>query len=197
MYFMDDERLREYERFMQHTPHYRPRGCGVIGIRIMDTKPPPAPYEERMGQMAAHIPFQTSRMRLNQYLKESEGNPMIFKDGRHQAAFWTAIERVGQRDYGLLSALYLLTADPRLRRIVEKRHPGGTLLFEPFCVPGCTESAYTLYCAAKDLYLGTKHLTIDDLGDAKLIPTELFRLICNAMAVRRYGLRALEIGKEE
>lgn len=47
MYFMDDERLREYERFMQHTPHYRPRGCGVIGIRIMDTKPPPAPYEER------------------------------------------------------------------------------------------------------------------------------------------------------
>ena len=108
-----------------------------------------------------------------------------------------AIERVGQRDYGLLSALYLLTADPRLRRIVEKRHPGGTLLFEPFCVPGCTESAYTLYCAAKDLYLGTKHLTIDDLGDAKLIPTELFRLICNAMAVRRYGLRALEIGKEE
>ena len=52
-------------------------------------------------------------------------------------------------------------------------------------------------CAAKDLYLGTKHLTIDDLGDAKLIPTELFRLICNAMAVRRYGLRALEIGKEE
>ena len=33
MYFMDDERLREYERFMQHTPHYRPRGCGVIGIR--------------------------------------------------------------------------------------------------------------------------------------------------------------------
>lgn len=174
MYFMDDERLREYERFMQHTPHYRPRGCGVIGIRIMDTKPPPAPYEERMGQMAAHIPFQSFRMRLNQYLKESEGNPMIFKDGRHQAAFWTAIERVGQRDYGLLSALYLLTADPRLRRIVEKRHPGGTLLFEPFCVPGCTESAYTLYCAAKDLYLGTKHLTIDDLGDAKLIPTELF-----------------------
>lgn len=98
MYFMDDERLREYERFMQHTPHYRPRGCGVIGIRIMDTKPPPAPYEERMGQMAAHIPFQSFRMRLNQYLKESEGNPMIFKDGRHQAAFWTAIERVGQRD---------------------------------------------------------------------------------------------------
>ena len=93
MYFMDDERLREYERFMQHTPHYRPRGCGVIGIRIMDTKPPPAPYEERMGQMAAHIPFQSFRMRLNQYLKESEGNPMIFKDGRHQAAFWTAIER--------------------------------------------------------------------------------------------------------
>lgn len=61
------------ERFMQHTPHYRPRGCGVIGIRIMDTKPPPAPYEERMGQMAAHIPFQSFRMRLNQYLKESEG----------------------------------------------------------------------------------------------------------------------------
>ena len=26
MYFMDDERLREYERFMQHTPHLQAKG---------------------------------------------------------------------------------------------------------------------------------------------------------------------------
>lgn len=196
MYFMENERLREYERFMQLTPHYRPRGCGVIGIRITDTKPPPASYEEKMERMAAHIPFQSFRMRLNQYLKESEGNPMIFKNGRHQAAFWTAIERVGQRDYGLLAALYLMTADSRLRSVVERRTPGGQFLLEPFQIPDCTESTYTLSCAAKDLYLGTKYLTIDDLGDAKLIPPELFTLICNAMAVRRYGLRALEIQDE-
>ena len=197
MYFMENERLREYEQFMQHVTRYRPRSYGVIGIRITDAKPPPASYEERMSQMAAHIPFQSFRMRLNQYLKESEGEPMIFKNGRHQAAFEIAIERVEQRNYGLMAALYLLTADSRLRSVVRRKPPGGQFLLEPFQIPDCTESAYTLYCAAKDLYLGTRHLTINDLGDANLISPKLFTLICNAMAVRRYGLRALEIEKEE
>ena len=57
------------------------------------------------------------------------------------------------------------------------------MFFENIKLHNCTERAYTLYCAAKDLTLGTKHLTVSDLSDADLVPPMLFRTICNAMAV--------------
>ena len=62
--------------------------------------------------------------------------------------------------------------------------------FENIKLNNCAERAYTLYCAAKDLTLGTKHLTVSDLSDANLVPPMLFRTICNAMAIRRFGLAA-------
>ncbi len=55
----------------------------------------------------------------------------------------------------------------------------------------CSEESYPLYCAAKDLYLGTKHITINDLADNKLIGSKTFALICNAMAIRKFGLGAV------
>ena len=45
---------------------------------------------------------------------------------------------------------------------------------------------------AKDLTLGTKHITVSDLSDADLVPPMLFRTICNAMAIRRFGLAAIK-----
>ena len=64
--------------------------------------------------------------------------------------------------------------------------------FENIKLNNCTERAYTLYCAAKDLTLGTKHLTVSDLSDTDLVPPMLFRTICNAMAIRRFGLAAVK-----
>lgn len=54
-----------------------------------------------------------------------------------------------------------------------------------------TENAYTLFCCAKDLYLGTKHIAVKDLADMDLISPKMFGLICNAMAIRRFGLNAI------
>ena len=64
---------------------------------------------------------------------------------------------------------------------------------------GIHENGYTLYCVAKDLYLGTKHISVSDLADRELIPTKTFEIICNAMAIRRYGMQAIQYaeGKRE
>jgi len=50
------------------------------------------------------------------------------------------------------------------------------------------EKAYTLFCCAKDLYLGTKHINIADLADEQLIPPKMFGIICNVLAKRRFGI---------
>lgn len=48
--------------------------------------------------------------------------------------------------------------------------------------------AQSLGCAAKDLYLGTKNLTIADLADNTVIDPQTFRLICATMTIRRHGI---------
>ncbi len=61
----------------------------------------------------------------------------------------------------------------------------------------CTEEGYTLFCVAKDLALGTKHLTMNDLSDKELIPTRLWKIIYTATEIRRMGLTSLQYYKGE
>ena len=103
---------------------------------------------------------------------------MIYLNERHRARFVLAARNVRKDNFALLSALYLLTAN--------------TVFFEKIKLYDCSEKAYTLYCAAKDLTLGTKHITVSDLADADLVPSMLFRTICNAVAIRRFGLVAVK-----
>lgn len=49
--------------------------------------------------------------RLNLYLNESEEYPMEFKNEKHRELFGEAIRRKDKKDYALMAALYLLTAD--------------------------------------------------------------------------------------
>jgi len=74
---------------------------------------------------------------------------------------------------------------------IMKSHIGQTI------IPNCTEDQYALYCAAKDLYLGTKHMNIADLSDTKQITSKTFAAICNSMTVRRFGLGALQSMENE
>ncbi len=189
MYFMQNDRLREIEKLMQRVPNFRPRGYGVIAIRI--TEIPPSTFAGVMMETASAIRHRPFLFRLYQYLKESEEKPMIYKNDKHRTAFEAAIRKEGKKNYALLSALYLLTADGGLWRDTKRFVISGCICFEQVHLPNCTETAYALFCAAKDLYLGTKHLTVSDLADQSLIPPKVFGLICNAMAIRRFGLDAI------
>lgn len=116
---------------------------------------------------------------------------MTYINEKHRTRFTLAAKNVHRENYALLSALYLLTADQRLWSCCKHHINNGCVFFENIKLHNCTERAYTLYCAAKDLTLGTKHLTVSDLADADLVPPMLFRTICNAMGIRRFGLIAI------
>ena len=66
------------------------------------------------------------------------------------------------------------------------------MFFEKIKLNSCSERAYTLYCVAANLTLGTKHIIMSDLSDADLVPPMLFRAICNAMAIRRFSISAIQ-----
>ena len=46
---------------------------------------------------------------------------------------------------------------------------------------------YVLFHTAKDLYKGTKHISLSELTDPELVSDEAFWLIITAFLIRRYG----------
>ena len=190
--FSDDPYDRQMERLMTAIPNFKPRGTGFRFTEtqtvIAVTAAAPSELLTAAMRQIRCLPFQK---RFTEYI-ESEETPMTYLNEKHRARATLAARNVHRENYALLSALYLLTADQRLWSCCKHHINNGCVFFENIKLNNCSERAYTLYCAAKDLTLGTKHITVSDLSDADLVPTVLFRIICNAMAIRRFGLAAIK-----
>ena len=91
-----------------------------------------------------------------------------------------------------MPAVNLLTADIKLWMQIGNFVERNEIKFDSFKPKGSTENSYTLLCCAKDLYLGTKHITISDLVDSELVAPRMFASIFNAMAIRRFGLGTIQ-----
>lgn len=189
MYFSQNQNLREMEKLMQRIPNFRPRGYGVIAIEVLEIPPPT--FGEVMAATVSSVKCPDFLLRLNEYIKESERTPMDYRNEKHRTVFEDFIQKRDKNNKALMSALYLLTADFMLWRSVKYCVVNNVICFEQIRLHGTTASGYPLFCAAKDLYLGTGCLTVSDLGDKSLVPPKVFGLICNAMAIRRFGLSAL------
>ena len=178
--------------------HHRERppniGCNYseedcIAQKIRSGKATPAEVFRETLYAAPSTQFQK---RLRQYVKESENSPMDYRNEKHRTVFEDFIRKKDRNNQAFMSALYLLSADFMLWRCVRRAVVNNIICFEQIRLHGTNENSYPLFCAAKDLYLGTKLLTVSDLADKTLVPPKMFALICNAMAIRRFGLGALE-----
>lgn len=136
------------------------------------------------------------RERLSLFIRESENIKMNYAGKRHESDFKKTLERIDSENYKLVSAVYLLTADTQLWRRVQTQVEKSSIRFDKMNLGSVDEKAYTLFCCAKDIYLGTKHITIADLADEQLISPKMFGNICNAMAIRRFGTGVLCEQKE-
>ena len=179
----------------RYCPYYRGKRkctasqCPCIEERIVAGA---ASRAEVMAETMRDIHNGAFRRRLNQFIKEREELHMNFRNEKHRLAFVEAIRKLDKKNFALMSALYLLTAEHKLWMQIRNYVERNEIKFERFKPKDSTENGYTLLCCAKDLCLGTKHLTVADLADTDLIPPKLFELICNAMAIRRFGLGAIK-----
>lgn len=151
-----------------------------------------AGFDEAVLETMKNINERAFRRRLLKYLKERGNSAMGFKDDRHTRVFGEAIRKINKNNPALVSAVYLLTADSRLWKQIKNYVCRNEIRFNAFKPRNNTEVGYTLLCCAKDLCTGTKHITVADLADEELIPTQLFGLICAGMAIRRFGLGAVK-----
>ena len=180
MLFITNPRLRKLEAFMQEVPNFPPKGAKIdfgsledeillfeIENVIINVKPP------------------------NENLNTGKDNIMKFRNEQHRNTFLSEAKKQNLKNHKLIAALYLLTADEKLWDTARSYVGKDDIVFENIHLKSGSENAYTLYCAAKDLYNGSRHLAIDDIADDKLIKNKVFSLICNAMLIKRKGLAAV------
>ena len=116
---------------------------------------------------------------------------MNYYSKKHKNEFIHTINRIDENNLRVLSTIYLLTADQQLWRRIQNQVEKNCVRFDKMNLGSVDEKAYPLFCCAKDLYLGTKHITIGDLADEQLISPKMFGIICNALAIRRFGIGVL------
>lgn len=179
----------------RYCPYYRGKrkctadSCPCIEERILAGA---ANRSEVMSETMKDIHNAAFRRRLNQFIRESEELTMNFRNEKHLQVFDEAVHKLDKKNFPLMAAIYLLTADHKLWMQIKRFVERNEIEFGSFKPKDCTENGYTFLCCAKDLYLGTKHITISDLADTELVSPKMFALICNAMAIRRFGLGAIQ-----
>lgn len=119
MHFSDTLSQRELKQLMQGIPNFAPRGHGLFIPKAELTlyknpNPPPTSLSDAIEKTMSAIYCPPFQRRLEQYLKESEKNPMNYRNEKHRIAFTEAIEKLNRKDYALMSAVYLLTAEHSL-----------------------------------------------------------------------------------
>ena len=119
-----------------------------------------------------------------------------FRNNAHRTVFLEVSRNMNRSNYALLAALYLLTADSRLWNQVKDCVQHSQILFDQMKPKNHSTNSYALFSVAKDLYLGTNHMSLCDLADTELIPPKVFAIICNALAIRRCGLDAIQEAPE-
>lgn len=108
---------------------------------------------------------------------------MYFKNEAHKTAFVHAAKKANAKDRRMMCKLYLLTADRALWRAAKRESNGGKYPLGRIRLAFGTESSYTLLCCAKDLTLGTDHITAADLADREVISPKLYKIVETAIYV--------------
>lgn len=117
---------------------------------------------------------------------------MNFKNENHKKTFMSELKKLNPSDKALMCKLYLLTADVKLWQQVKRCMDKNRIPLHQIHLRPGIEERYILLCSAKDLTEGTKHLTIADLADREVITPQMFEVLCNAIAIRRFGLDAIQ-----
>ena len=139
----------------RYCPYYRGKRkctasqCPCIEERIVAGA---ASRAEVMAETMRDIHNGAFRRRLNQFIKESEELHMNFRNEKHRLAFVEAIRKLDKKNFALMSALYLLTAEHKLWMQIRNYVERNEIKFERFKPKDSTENGYTLLCCAKDLY---------------------------------------------
>ena len=97
---------------------------------------------------------------------------------------------------GYLAALYLFCADRDLWRVANKIAQGQQINFANYKRSDLTVEQYALVKVAQDIYTGSTHINLQDLGDSYSVSERVFEAILVALRIARLGGSYIGINKQ-
>lgn len=147
---------------------------------------------EVLNELAGDVKHPTFNRRLSRYLERNQKVIKPFENGFHKQQFENQVTDKNRSDNNYLAAIYLLTSEEKtwraIREFVNKNGIKYDLVED---IP--TDNGYALFQIAKDLTDGTRHITLADIADSKVIKPQMFMVICKALAISIYGAGAVGI----
>lgn len=134
--------------------------------------------------------------RVNHYIRicrRKGSDPTVFTDTQHRTAFFNYYPQLDHLDSKLIAAVYLLTADERLWKSAWSHVNINGISFGKIKPKHLSSDTYTLFCAAKDIYLGSNHFSFSDLADSAVVDITRFCLVLNALGIIRFGYNYVNI----
>lgn len=121
---------------------------------------------------------------------------MKFRNQIHKKEFSQATAKIADLHSASAAAIYLLSADKKLWNAAKRNIHGNRINFSKIRPQYCSTEEYLLLCAAKDLYIKTRNISLVELSDARAMTANVFCIICNALAIRRFGYENYLKGEE-
>ena len=113
---------------------------------------------------------------------------MRFKNNSHQRRFMDAIKKMDQRDRTQMAIVFLMTADKSLWNRCRIYMVNHKIPIYRVRLKRVSEEAYLLFCCAKDIALGTTHVSMNDLVDKDVVSGQMWQLIFTALEIKRFGV---------
>ena len=129
--------------------------------------------------------------RIEEMLEDDVMKNKMFATLGHQSRFEKAIKTINKKNKSLVAAVYLLTIDNKVWSEFRPFVSTNNIPLDTKRLHSSGEFGYVYYCAAKDLLLGTRSITIGELADKSLVPARVFALIINAFSIKQYGIKAI------
>ena len=94
-----------------------------------------------------------------------------------------------------LAALYLFCADRDLWSVANRIAQGQQINFASYKRSDLTVEQYALVKVAQDIYTGSTHINLQDLGDSFAVPERTFEVVLQALHIARRGYSCVGINK--
>ena len=111
---------------------------------------------------------------------------MVFRGKKHKQLY-EKIRKTQEHNNRYLASVYLLSADNALWSKSRDAIKQGKIAFEKILKAHMSVEAYTFYAVAKDIYIGTEHLSMSDFTDHTLLAPLTYKIIRQAVELARYG----------
>ena len=97
-------------------------------------------------------------------------------------------KKMDKKDNTQMAIVFLLTANLALWNRCRIYMIDNKIPIHRVRLNRSTEEGYLLFCAAKDIALGSRHISMNDLVDKDVVSGAMWQLIFTALEIKRFGV---------